>query len=199
MHPTVAALAGIPFTQPMDIGGPDGLGAGEMDAAAGPRFEQAFGMDLSPLFDQKHDERYETLTEIEGNLAIFRPHFATYSTIFWPCLRDTLLKPPRPLSHSATASLLFELLFAERSGVDLLRSRSLLAPESATPETTGELLLKNASYSQWPSCGIPGQQGMVNTTACSVVSSLLAGLGCSRRRRYVLQCISPRSVLVAMG
>ena len=77
MHPTVAALAGIPFTQPMDIGGPDDLGAGEMDAAAGPRFEQAFGMDLSPLFDQKHDERYETLTEIEGNLATFRPHFAT--------------------------------------------------------------------------------------------------------------------------
>ena len=35
MHPTVAALAGIPFTQPMDIGGPDDLGAGEMDAAPG--------------------------------------------------------------------------------------------------------------------------------------------------------------------
>ena len=35
MHPTVAALAGIPFTQPMDIGGPDGLGAGEIDAAPG--------------------------------------------------------------------------------------------------------------------------------------------------------------------
>ena len=197
MHPTVAALAGIPFTQPMDIGGPDGLGAGEMDAAAGPRFEQAFGMDLSPLFDQKHDERYETLTDIEGSLVIFRPHFAS-AALYFGHLRDTLLKPPRPLSHSA-ASLRFELLFAERSGADLLRSRSLLAPESATPQTTGELLLKNASYSQWPSCGIPGQQGMVNTTTCSrrFIASRWAGL--LTPTALVLQCISPRSVLVAMG
>eukprot|EP00662_Eupelagonemidae_sp_cell21_P036335 gene36335-47038_t len=39
-------------------------------------------------------------------------------------------------------------------------------------DDASELLLKNASFSQWPSCGIPGQQGM---------------------------CISPRSTLVAMG
>ena len=42
LHPTVAALAGIPFTQPMPLGsGPEV-----------PRFNQAFGTDLSPLFEQ---------------------------------------------------------------------------------------------------------------------------------------------------
>lgn len=82
MHPTVAALAGVPFTQPMPLGtGP-----------AFPRFDQAFGTDLSPLFDQPYDER-------------------------------------RSLSHS----------------------------EPADPSITGELMLKNASWSQWPSCGIPGE------------------------------------------
>ena len=82
MHPTVASLAGVPFTQPMPLGTGPAL----------PRFDQAFGTDLSPLFDQPYDER-------------------------------------RSLSHS----------------------------ESADPSVTGELMLKNASWSQWPSCGIPGK------------------------------------------
>ena len=55
MHPTVAALAGIPHTPPMLLGGPD-LTAGAA-AAGAPRLEQAFGTDLSPLFDQAYDER----------------------------------------------------------------------------------------------------------------------------------------------
>ena len=82
MHPTVAAHAGVPYTQPRPLGtGP-----------AFPRFDQAFGTVLSPLFEQPYDER-------------------------------------RSLSHS----------------------------ELADPSITGELMLINASCSQWPSRGIPGE------------------------------------------
>jgi hypothetical protein len=101
MHPTVAALAGLPHTQPMPLGpGPDADSSSSVQEASGarstaavgvPRLEQAFGTDLSPLFDQPYDER-----------------------------------------------------------------RSMMHSEPADPTVTGELLMKNASFSQWPSCGIPG-------------------------------------------
>ena len=54
------------------------------------------------------------------------------------------------------------------------RSECLFYTDPATvPEAPAEeLMLKDAAFSQWPSCGVPGQQGM---------------------------CISPRSTLAAMG
>ena len=93
MHPTIAALAGIPFTAPMNLGhAPDG--PADAASAAWIRTEQAFGIDLSALFEQ-----------------------------------------PRQAYRAVEPTA---------------------AADDSAEDSSSELLLKNASFSQWPSCGIPG-------------------------------------------